>query len=80
MKYLKSIAAPYKHLGIGYVPLGGVSTSNVADYLAEDIVLAVGGSWIAKRDMIAAGKFDEITDIAATARTAVELARRKSSS
>lgn len=52
LKYLKSMAAPYAHLGIRYIPLGGVSADNLANYLAEPMVAAVGGSWLATRDMI----------------------------
>jgi 2-dehydro-3-deoxyphosphogluconate aldolase / (4S)-4-hydroxy-2-oxoglutarate aldolase len=59
--YLKSLAAPYAHLGVRFVPLGGVSTKNLAAYLAEPLVLAVGGSWLAPRDLIAAADWPAIT-------------------
>ena len=75
LAYLKSLAAPYKHLGIRYIPLGGVSTKNVADYLADPSVLACGGSWIAKRDRIADKDFDGIRQLAQEARQAVAQAR-----
>ena len=75
LKYLKSMAAPYKHMGVRYVPLGGVSTTNVRDYLAEEIVLACGGSWIAKRDQIAAADWAGITAAAAEAKQAVQAVR-----
>lgn len=58
---LKAISAPYKHLGVRFVPTGGVSLSNMAEYLALDSVLAVGGTWVAKTDAIAAGDWDAIT-------------------
>ena len=38
LTYLKSMAAPYNHLGIRYFPLGGVNSENMLGYLAEDIV------------------------------------------
>lgn len=72
LKYLKSIAAPYNHLGLRYCPLGGVSTKNVREYLSEPIVLCCGGSWIAKRDRIAA---EDWPAIAATARDAHQAVR-----
>jgi len=53
LKYLKSIAAPYQHLGVSFIPLGGVTYGNFRDYLYEEFILAVGGSWLAPRNMIA---------------------------
>lgn len=53
LKYLKSTIAPYLHLGISFVPLGGVTHDNFCNYLKEDFILAVGGSWLAPRNMIA---------------------------
>ncbi len=50
--YLKSMAAPYNHLGLKYVPLGGLSLTNFGEYIESPLVLAVGGSWIAKRELI----------------------------
>ena len=40
---------------------GGVNAKNVNDYLAYDQIIAVGGTWMCKGDMIKAGKWDEIT-------------------
>lgn len=67
IKHLKNIAAPYAHLGLKYVPLGGVNEKNMTDYLKEDIIAAVGGSWIAHRDLIASGQWDQITSNASSA-------------
>jgi 2-dehydro-3-deoxyphosphogluconate aldolase/(4S)-4-hydroxy-2-oxoglutarate aldolase len=67
IEYLKSMAAPYVHLGVRFVPLGGVNTRNLATYLGESMVLAVGGSWLAPRDLIAAENWQAITDRAAEA-------------
>ena len=64
-----------RQVGVRYMPLGGVSTKNVQDYLAEEIVLACGGSWIAKRDRIAAGDWAGITATAAEAKQAVQAVR-----
>lgn len=47
LKYLRSAAAPLAHLGVRFLPLGGIDARNLADYLRERLVLAVGGSWIA---------------------------------
>ncbi len=54
LKYLDAIAAPYAHLGLKYVPLGGVHEGNCATYLANPHVGALGGSWLAPKPLIAA--------------------------
>ncbi|MEP4079541.1 bifunctional 4-hydroxy-2-oxoglutarate aldolase/2-dehydro-3-deoxy-phosphogluconate aldolase [Haloferula sp.] len=50
--YLRSMGAPYKHLDLGYFPLGGVNAGNMKDYLAEPNVPTVGGSWIVQNDLV----------------------------
>ena len=45
---LKSLIAPYKHLGVRFMPTGGVKPANVEDYLAVNEVAAVGGTWLNK--------------------------------
>ena len=50
VKMLKSIAAPYKHLGIKFMPTGGVTIDNAADWLAVPVVSAAGGTWLNKAD------------------------------
>ena len=47
---LKSLIAPYKHLGIRFMPTGGVKPENVETYLAIPEVAAVGGTWLNKCD------------------------------
>ena len=70
---LASIKAPYAHLGLEYIPLGGVTTSNLSAWLTDPDVLAVGGSWLAKKDAIDSSRWAEITQ---TSREARELVRR----
>jgi len=67
LAYLRAIHAPYAHLGLEYIPLGGVSEGNCREYLAERHVIAVGGSWIAPREKIASGDFQGIGEAAARA-------------
>lgn len=52
LSYLKNMQAPYAHLGLRFIPLGGLSAENAESYLRENFILAVGGSWIAKADAI----------------------------
>jgi 2-dehydro-3-deoxyphosphogluconate aldolase/(4S)-4-hydroxy-2-oxoglutarate aldolase len=58
---LKALQGPYG--GIRFIPTGGINSQNIADYLALPSVVACGGSWMVKSDMIAGGQFDQITDI-----------------
>ncbi len=50
--YLRSMSAPYKHLGLEYFPLGGLNAENMMDYLREPNVPAIGGSWIVKQELV----------------------------
>ena len=75
LKHLKNISAPYAHLGLKYIPLGGVSLDNMSDYLIGDMVAAVGGSWLAPRDLIASGDWTEITARAKAARALADQCR-----
>ena len=45
---LKSLIAPYRHLGIRFMPTGGVKPANVESYLQIPEVAAVGGTWLNK--------------------------------
>src|SRR5262249_52449876 len=60
--WLKSVAAPLHD--IKFCPTGGIDGKNIATYLACPNVLAVGGSWVAPKDAIAAGDFARITRLA----------------
>ncbi len=64
LSYLKTIAAPFMHLGVQFIPLGGVNAVNAAVYLKEPSVLALGGSWLAPKDLIAKGDWAAITKLA----------------
>jgi 2-dehydro-3-deoxyphosphogluconate aldolase/(4S)-4-hydroxy-2-oxoglutarate aldolase len=61
LAYLKNMQAPYAHLGLQFIPLGGLTADNAEDYLKEDIILAVGGSWIASASAIREGDWAGIT-------------------
>ena len=61
LAYLRSIAAPFLHLGIQFIPLGGVSATNAEAYLREPSVLALGGSWLAPRELIQRKNWNGIT-------------------
>lgn len=56
---IQALGAPFPQ--VRFVPTGGVSASNLAEYLACPKVLACGGSWLAKADLVREKRFDEIT-------------------
>lgn len=61
LKMLKAMAAPY--VGMKFMPTGGISAGNVREYLKYDRILACGGSWMVKGDLINAGDFDKIREL-----------------
>lgn len=62
VEMLKALSGPYGHLGVQFIPTGGVNINNLAAYLAVDAVAAVGGTWLAKKEDLAAGNWAEIRD------------------
>lgn len=67
LTYLRSIAAPFTHLGVRFIPLGGIDLANARTYLDDPLIQAVGGSWIAPRSLIQQGQWQAITDNASAA-------------
>lgn len=55
---IKALAAPFT--GVKFMPTGGVNAKNLENYLSCDKIVACGGSWMVKGDLVKAGKFDEI--------------------
>ena len=74
LKVLRALSDPFPQLR--FIPTGGIRLENMADYLQMEKVHAVGGSWMAKRQMIADGRFDEITRMAKEASDIVKQLRR----
>jgi 2-dehydro-3-deoxyphosphogluconate aldolase / (4S)-4-hydroxy-2-oxoglutarate aldolase len=62
---LDAMSAPFP--GMTFVPTGGITAGNVASYLRHRAVLAVGGSWMAPRKLVAAGDWQQISRLAAEA-------------
>ncbi len=50
-----------------FMPSGGINEKNMEDYLNDDAIFCVGGSWMVKSDLIRAGRFDEIEELCRTA-------------
>jgi 2-dehydro-3-deoxyphosphogluconate aldolase/(4S)-4-hydroxy-2-oxoglutarate aldolase len=70
---LKALSSVYSE--VGFVPTGGVSAGNLADYLALPNVTAVGGSWLTPAKSITEGRFEDITRLAVEARQIAEAIR-----
>ena len=70
---LKALASVFRSMK--FMPTGGVSPGNLADFLAVPAVLACGGSWLTPADAIAAGDYNKITTLAAEAVAIARAAR-----
>ncbi len=73
LKMIKALAAPYNM--VKFMPTGGINAANVRDYLAYDRIVACGGSWMVKGDMLKAGDFQKITALAKEAAEIVKESR-----
>lgn len=62
MKHLESMSAPYIHLGLKFIPLGGCSLENAGSYLQSPLITAIGGTWLAKRPLIQSEDWSTITN------------------
>lgn len=60
LDYLKALAPVFP---LQFMPTGGVNTKNMMDYLNYDRILACGGTWMVKKDLIEGECWDEITAI-----------------
>ena len=62
VRFLRALAGPYPM--VRYVPTGGITLVDVAEYLGLPSVVAVGGTWLATRDLVAAGEWETIRGLA----------------
>jgi 2-dehydro-3-deoxyphosphogluconate aldolase/(4S)-4-hydroxy-2-oxoglutarate aldolase len=76
--FLRALAGPYPT--VRYVPTGGITPANVAEYLAVPFVAAVGGTWLATPDVVAAGEWETVRGLAADAAAMVRRARSATAS
>jgi len=59
---IKALHAPFA--GVGFVPTGGVGLDNLADFLSLPYIPAVGGSWMVKPELLRAGEWAKVTELA----------------
>lgn len=64
---LKALAGPFAHMGVQFIPTGGITAALLPSYLALPQVAAVGGSWMAERKLVAERAWPKITSLTAEA-------------
>ncbi len=72
---LEALAGPFKHTGLRFMPSGGLTPANIGAYLKLDIVTAVGGTWLAKKEDFSAGDWQSIRERCRAAVAAVKSVR-----
>lgn len=77
LQFLQSIAAPFEHLGVTFIPLGGIETANADTYLADPLIHAIGGSWLAPRQTIRAKNWTLIREHASRANQLLKRLRKQ---
>lgn len=70
---VKALSAPFSD--VSFVPTGGISADNLADYAALPSVCAVGGSWMVAPKLLAAGEWDQVRELCASAKALVDRSR-----
>jgi 2-dehydro-3-deoxyphosphogluconate aldolase/(4S)-4-hydroxy-2-oxoglutarate aldolase len=76
LAHLRALAGPFP--GVLFIPTGGISLSSLAAYLALPNVLAAGGSWMVRPELLAAGDWAAVGALAAEAAAVVRAVRGRS--
>jgi 2-dehydro-3-deoxyphosphogluconate aldolase / (4S)-4-hydroxy-2-oxoglutarate aldolase len=63
--FLRAVSATYPD--VGFLPTGGIDAANLGEYLAVPAVVACGGSWLVRAELVREGRFDEIERLARAA-------------
>ncbi|MBD1391070.1 bifunctional 4-hydroxy-2-oxoglutarate aldolase/2-dehydro-3-deoxy-phosphogluconate aldolase [Neiella sp. HB171785] len=58
--FLKAVSSVFRDMT--FCPTGGINADNCADFLALPNVIAVGGTWVAKKEWVDAQDWQAITD------------------
>jgi len=72
---LKSLAGPYGHTGVKFIPTGGITSDNLQNYLKLPVVAAIGGSWMVDKQLVNEGRWEEITRLTREALATAAAAR-----
>lgn len=60
IKHLNTMNAPFAHLGLRYIVLGGLTEANADEYIKDPSVSILGGSWIAPQELIKSADWNAI--------------------
>jgi 2-dehydro-3-deoxyphosphogluconate aldolase/(4S)-4-hydroxy-2-oxoglutarate aldolase len=71
--YLRALCGPYRD--VKFVPTGSITPATLSDYLAIPQVLACGGSWMVKPDLLRAQEWGTVTELASEAAALAASAR-----
>lgn len=63
LSLLSALHAPYKHRGISFIPTGGIKPANLAEYLGNAAVTAIGGTWLVTKDLVTRRNFEAIESL-----------------
>jgi len=74
---LEALSAPYAHLGVRFIPTGGININNLESYLLSKSILAVGGTWIANKDAISLRQWDTIKENVRSVKKIISPIRQK---
>ncbi len=72
---IKAMSAPFPMFKV--MPTGGISLSNLAQYMSCPVVCACGGTYMVTADLIENGKWDEITELCKKSREIIVAVRNK---
>ncbi len=75
LAYLGTVLVPFAHLGVKFIPLGGLNLASTAAYISNPNVAAIGGSWLAPKAYIKAGRWQDISILASEATSLIEMTR-----
>ena len=75
VKTIKALSAPYSQ--IKFMPTGGINAGNIGDYLKCRSILACGGSWMVKDDLVREKDFEKIETLTREAAALVSEYRKE---
>ena len=70
---IRALSAAF--IGHRFMPTGGVSAGNLAEFLADPAIIACGGTWMVKPALFADGDFSQVTALSEQAVRIVEYVR-----
>jgi 2-dehydro-3-deoxyphosphogluconate aldolase / (4S)-4-hydroxy-2-oxoglutarate aldolase len=62
ISFLKAMAGPYEQLNVQFIPMGGVNAKNLREYTSLKNVIAVGGSWLATKELMMQKNYEGIEE------------------